>query len=31
MKKNRSIRDFIFDLVMINLTGGLWLAWIIIR
>ena len=25
------IRSFIFDLIMIALTGGLWLIWIFIR
>lgn len=31
MKKKYGILSFIFDLVMISLTGGLWLLWIVLR
>lgn len=30
MKKYR-LRNFIFDLIMCALTGGLWLIWIFVR
>lgn len=30
-KKKYKLRNFAFDLVMLCLTGGLWLIWIFIR
>lgn len=33
MSKNRKykLRNFVFDLIMIALTAGLWLIWIFVR
>lgn len=30
MRKYR-LRSFIFDLIMVAITGGLWLIWIFVR
>ena len=31
MKKNYGILNFLLDLVLTGLTGGLWLIWILFR
>lgn len=30
-RKHYGIGNFIFDLIMVCITGGLWLIWIFIR
>ncbi len=30
-KKKYKIRNFIWDLFMLGITGGLWIIWIFIR
>jgi hypothetical protein len=30
-KGHYGIMSFIFDLIMISITGGLWLLWILLR
>lgn len=30
-KKKYTLLSFLFDLIMIVLTGGLWLIWIFVR
>lgn len=29
--KHYGVMNFLFDLLMIGLTGGLWLVWIVLR
>ena len=31
MKKKYSLGHLIFDFIMVMITGGLWLIWILIR
>ena len=31
MQKKYKLRNFAFDLLMVFLTGGLWLIWIFVR